>query len=342
MGDAAMAVPVIKQFRKAYPEVKLTVLTKPFFANMFELIEGVSILTADVTHEHKGVFGLWQLHNKCKALGIDTVADLHNVLRSKVLRFYFSISGISSQAIDKGRTEKKALTRENNKVFKQLKTTHQRYADVFENLGFPINLNAIDRQKLHLKLETVALLNLETTIASLTPHSYIGIAPFAAHQGKQYPLELMTQVIERLNNNENYRILLFGGGLGESEILSKIADAYNNVISVAGKMAFEEELALISNLNIMVSMDSGNGHLAAMFGVPVITLWGVTHPYAGFVPYGQNDDLQLLPDLKKFPKIPTSVYGNIMPKDYEDVMRSISVDTVVEKVVSVASTSNKD
>ena len=334
MGDVAMAVPVIHLFQKTYPDVKLTVLTKPFFAKIFEHVEGVSTISADVKHEHKGVLGLWKLHKQCKALGIDAVADLHNVLRSKALRYFFSLSGISSEAVDKGRAEKKALTRDTDKVLKQLKTTHQRYADVFEKLGYPIHLALIKKHKQTLKPETLKLLNPHNSY--LTPLTFIGIAPFAAHEGKQYPIELMTEVIEKLSVKGTYSVLLFGGGLKETEVLNNIADAHENVTSVAGKISFEQDLALISNLKVMLSMDSGTAHLAAMFGVPVVTLWGVTHPYAGFVPFGQPDEHQLLPDLEKYPKIPTSIYGNKIPEGYEDVMRSISPEIVVEKLISLA------
>ena len=57
-------------------------------------------------------------------------------------------------------------------------------------------------------------------------------------------------------------------------------------------------------------MDSGNGHLAAMYGIPVITVWGVTHPYAGFAPFLQPEENSITADREQFPLIPTSVYGN--------------------------------
>ncbi|NRA93110.1 MAG: ADP-heptose--LPS heptosyltransferase RfaF, partial [Psychroserpens sp.] len=86
------------------------------------------------------------------------------------------------------------------------------------------------------------------------------------------------------------------------------------------------------NLKLMVSMDSGNAHLAAMFGVKVITIWGVTHPYAGFYPFDQDTLLAVLADRKQFPKIPTSVYGNVLPEGYDNAIGSISVETIVKKI----------
>jgi ADP-heptose:LPS heptosyltransferase len=130
------------------------------------------------------------------------------------------------------------------------------------------------------------------------------------------------------------KVFLFGGGKAEKKKLKRIAALFPNVTSLAGKLTFEEEISLISNLDVMLSMDSGNAHLAAMYGVPVVSLWGVTHPYAGFKPFGQPMENSLLPDLQKYPAIPTSVYGNKVPAGYEDVMRTIPPEKVVKKVLN--------
>ena len=82
-------------------------------------------------------------------------------------------------------------------------------------------------------------------------------------------------------------------------------------------------------------MDSGNAHLAAMLGIKTVTIWGVTHPFAGFAPYNQPADYALLSDRNKFPKIPTSVYGNTYPENYKEASRSISPKTIIEKIKSL-------
>ena len=248
---------------------------------------------------------------------IDAVADLHNVLRSKVLKRYFQLGGIPVVQIDKGRAEKRALTASKNKVFKPLKTTHQRYADVFAQLGFPLNLSEsrfLEREKRSEKI---------MDIVGTDAKKWLGIAPFAAFQGKMYPLELMSKVIAELDASGIYKILLFGGGEKEGQKLETLDNNFKNCISMVGKLNFAEELALISNLDAMLSMDSGNGHLAAMYGIPLITLWGVTHPYAGFYPFEQDTDNALLSDREKYPLIPTSIYGNKLPQGYEKTMETI-------------------
>ena len=104
---------------------------------------------------------------------------------------------------------------------------------------------------------------------------------------------------------------------------------------MAGKIKFQQELQLISNLDVMLSMDSGNTHIAAMLGVKVITLWGATHPYAGFSPFNQPLENALVSDSNQFPKLPTSVYGNKKVEGYEDAMRTILPQTIVLKVKNV-------
>ncbi len=329
MGDVAMTIPVLSALTQQYPTLKITVLTKTFFAPMFAQLENVEVFEADVKGRHKGVFGLYNLYKELRAHGIDAVADLHNVLRSKVLKRYFSFGGIPFFQMDKGRANKKGLTASKNKVFKPLKTSHQRYADVFDGLGFPVDLSkAIPLSKEKLSEKTLKLIGSETK-------KCLGIAPFAAFEGKMYPLHLMEEVLRKLNDTEKYNIFLFGGGKDEQQKLDGIQARFKCCISVAGKLSFAEELALISNLDAMLSMDSGNGHLAAMYGVPVITIWGVTHPYAGFYPFGQDVNNALLADREKFPRIPTSVYGNKMPEGYEKAMETILPMDVVKKIEAV-------
>lgn len=139
MGDVAMTVPVLNAFVQKYPDVKITVLTRAFFTPLFSQLQNVSVYEADVKGRHKGVFGLWKLYQELKKQQIDVVADLHNVLRSNILKKYFRFGRIPFAQIDKGRKDKKALTKK--KLFRQLKTTHQRYADVFDQLGFSIEIN---------------------------------------------------------------------------------------------------------------------------------------------------------------------------------------------------------
>lgn len=326
MGDVAMTVPVLRAFVKHYPEVKITVISRPFFKPFFDGIPNLEFFAFDEKERHKGFLGLLRLFQDVKKFKIDAFADLHNVLRSKIVSLLFALSGKKRATVDKGREGKKELTRSENKIFKQLPTMFERHKKVFEELGFPLNLsNPTFPEKANLNSEIIKIIGNEN-------QKLIGIAPFAQYDSKVYPIDLMTEVISALAENQSYKILLFGGGKNEIEILDSLSQPFENVINMAGKIKFQQELQLISNLDVMLSMDSGNAHIAAMLGVKVITLWGATHPYAGFLPFNQTMENALTSDRNQYPQLPTSVYGNKIVEGYQDAMRSISPKDIIEKI----------
>ena len=331
MGDVAMTVPVIRAFveqsRSVGTNVKITVVSRPFFKPFFNGIENVNFFAVDVKERHKGFPGLLRLYFDLKQLNIDVVADLHNVLRSKIIRTLFALSGKKVAHTDKGRADKKALTRAEKKALKPIKTMIERHVETFKKLGFNIDLsNPTFPQKAILDDE------IETISGEKENKKWIGIAPFAQYESKSYPQDLMQKVIDELASDRNNKIFLFGGGKKEIETLNSFAKGKKNVINVAGKLQLQQELDLISNLDVMLSMDSGNAHIAAMLGIKVVTLWGATHPFAGFAPFNQPLENCLISDREKFPKLPTSVYGNKKVKGYEEAMRSIPVETILEKI----------
>lgn len=336
MGDVAMCVSVLRAFVAQNPKVKITFLSRSFLKPLFANIPNVIFYAVDVNNKHKGIIGLYKLYKEIKNLNFDAVADFHNVLRSKVLRFFFSLYFLTDrktwnqiEVIDKGRAEKKALTRTTNKIFKQLKSTHERYADVLRKFGFQIDLKNPQFPKKE---------NIPENIKEIIGNGYkkiIGIAPFAQYETKMYPLDLIEKVISKLSENNNYKILLFGGGEKEKEILQSFENKFKNTISLVGKVKLKDELIVISHLNCMVSMDSANSHLAAMQNVKTISIWGITHPFTGFYPFNQPLEYALIPNLQKFPNIPCSIYGNKTCDGYEEAMRSISPNQVIDKINNI-------
>ena len=330
MGDVAMTVPIVRAFVEQNPDVKITIVSRPFFKPFFEGIPNLDFFEVDVKNRHKGFFGLLKLYSDLRKLNIDAIADLHNVLRSKTIRTLFALSGKKTAFTDKGRTEKNELTRAENKVFKPLKSMFERHVHTFNQLGFTIDLSNPKFPKKILLSEAIIKISGEKL-----NQNWIGIAPFAQYQSKVYPQDLMQKVINELILDSNNKIFLFGGGNKEIKILNQFSKRKKNTIVIAGKLSFKQELQLISNLDVMLSMDSGNAHIAALLGIKVVTLWGATHPFAGFSPFNQPLKNALVSDRNQFPLLPTSVYGNKIVTGYEDVMRTISVESVVVKLNTI-------
>lgn len=330
MGDVAMTVPVIRALLQQHSDIKVTVVSRPFFKPFFDDIDRVDFFGVDLKNRHKGFFGIYRLYKDLKKLKIDFVADFHNVLRSKILCTFFKSNGTKTAFTDKGRKEKKELTRLEKKVLKPIKSMVNRHADTLAQLGFKVDLSKINfPEKSVLSDEILAVTN------EKSDDNWIGIAPFAQYQTKVYPLDLMKETVKLVAENPKNKLFLFGGGEEEISKLNMLQQNLSNVTVVAGKLKFTQELSLIQHLNVMLSMDSGNGHIAAMYGVKVITLWGNTHPFSGFVPFNQPLENSLIPDLEKYPFLPTSVYGNKKLAGYENVMRSIDPNKVVEKIISI-------
>ena len=325
IGDVAMTVPVVLALRQQYPKLKITIVSRPLFKSFFAFIPDIHFYAADVENSQTGIRGLYKLYKDLSVLGIDAFADLHNVLRSKVIATFFKWNKTPVISLNKDRTQRKKLTGLKPKILSPMKSMIDRHAEVCKKLHLPIDLSEIkliDSQPMSTEIER---------ITGKKNSKWIGIAPFATYETKMYPLSLMKEVIQLLLQDE-VKIFLFGGGKNEVEQLKSMASVSSNCVNIAGTLTFQQELDLISNLDLMLSMDSGNGHMAAMFGVSVITMWGNTHPFAGFVPFRQPIENSLLPDMEKYPFLPTSVYGNKIVPGYTDCMKTIQPEVVVKKI----------
>ena len=317
MGDVAMVSPVLRELLEGNKNYKISVLTNFQFFPFFRAFNDVDLIPFYKKKQHKGLFGMFRLFKEIKKLDVDYVVDLHEVLRTNFLK---AVLKLPFYQIDKGRNEKESLV--SGKIFTPLKSTHQRYRDVFEKIGISIKPSK--------KIKTYRVDISDLKLIPKNNKLLVGIAPFAAHKAKEYPIVQMEEVIKEIN--KDFNVILFGGGKKEELILDDLAGKHSNVINIANKFSLDQEMDVISNLSIMLSMDSANGHIAALMGIKVLTIWGVTHPYAGFFPYGQTDKNNILVNRLQFPKIPTSIYGEKFPNGYEKAIYSISPKEIISKL----------
>lgn len=290
IGDVAMTVPVIYSACRAYPDTRFILVTRQSMTSIFlNRPDNLVVVGADLKKDYKGIRGVLRLFGKLRSeYGIDGVVDLHDVLRSKAMRVAATLKGIPSVKINKGRGGKRALTRPDDKVMLPLDTSLERYRATFSRIGLPFT----DTFKgLFDGGPAPAADYARITAPRPEGQHWIGIAPFAKHQGKIYPVDMMEEVVKQLSERPDLKIFLFGGGESEAKILGKWAARYPGVRSLASeKFGFGTELALVSNLDCMLSMDSANMHLASIAGIPVVSVWGATHPYCGFKGWHQQDD----------------------------------------------------
>ena len=306
-----MVAAVFREFIAQNPDVQIIMVTRENFRNLFDGIPNLIFKGIDV-EEYKGFLGLRKLaHQLKKEFNPDYIADLHNVIRSKILNKIFFRHGYKVFVINKGKEEKEHLTNVWNIEKKPLKKTVERYADVLRKMGFSVTLS-------------------HQYIPSTKEKSGIGFAPFAQHQGKILSLEKSFELAKILSQHR--KIYFFGGGKQEKEILNDWEKEIPNTENLAGKMTLSEELEKISELEVMISMDSANMHLASLAGTRCVSIWGSTHPFAGFLGYGQseNDVVQV----KDLTCRPCSVFGDkeCFRGDYA-CLEELSVQQIVDKIL---------
>ena len=307
MGDVLMTVPVIDSFARQHPHVRVSVVSRIWAKPIFDLLpKNVSFIVADLKGEHSGYRGLNRLARRILALQPTHVADLHDVLRTKWLRIRFGVAGAHIAHINKNRRARRQFLTAEEKVPQT--RIFDKYIQVFHQLGFRDWV--MDFRSLYPEGGADLALSLpHFNLSSYQERYWVAIAPFSAHAGKTYPRPLIEEVVRMLDARGDVHLFLFGAGKEEYAILQQWSMRYQHAENLAGKLHdMGEELALISRCEVMLSMDSGNMHLASLAAIPVVSIWGATHPYAGFLGYGQSlDDALQRTDL---PCRPCSIYGN--------------------------------
>ena len=302
MGDVALSVPVIQALKNQYPSVETIFVTRKPFNAFFQSINGLTLFNPDFKKRHKGFPGIIRLFRDLNMFGkVDYVIDIHDVLRTKLLRFLFILSGTRVKVIDKGRGEKKDLIKGKSKT--QLKHTVERYSDVFVSAGLKLRPEMSKSIFVSQGAEEVA-----KKLVGDSDVKNIGIAPFAKHQLKMWPEEYLNRLLELISANHAVRFWFFGGN-EEMEKIQSISFRTPGSVNLCGKISLEEELAVISRLDLMIAMDSSNMHMASLCGIRVVSIWGGTDPLNGFGAWMQPPEFSFRIPVDELTCRPCTVYG---------------------------------
>lgn len=309
MGDVALIVPVLRSLVSAHPNVEVTIVTRPRFAPFFQDLERVTVFPADVDHTYNGFFGIRDLFRALVRRGsYDIVIDLHDHIRTVMLRTLFKLFFTDVVVFDKGRKEKKAFARKTNKIAVPLPHTAERYRNAFEKAGLPFDFVPPPYFAFGEDVRSAVTQWLE--IKGLQKkEAWVGVAPFAMHASKIWPLENYPELMERVLQKTDVKFFLFGGGEKEIRFFDSLQKKFPDACVVtAGQLKLRDEIALMKYLDMMVCVDSSNMHLSALAGVTTLSIWGGTHPDVGFAPFGNNNTLIQIAR-EELPCRPCSVYG---------------------------------
>ena len=319
LGNVAMTVPVIASLSARYPDDRFIVASKKNLSAMFSSMPNVEFREVD---NHLGWRGVWEIWKAWRE-EIDAVIDLQSVLRTRVFGTLMRCSGKPVTRVHYGRLRKHLLT------FwgignKPLPTEFERYEDTFRRAGLET-----DRSFTALPVHRKATKRVQQQFGTKEGR-WIGLAPFAKSRSNMLPYRVTKEIIERLSNEPDTQIFLFGAGVIESEMLRQWASVFPHTTSVAGQLKLEEELELMRSLDVMICMDSANQHLSSLVGLRAISVWCATHPMIGFMGWKQRpEDIIQRHDLRCRP---CTCHGTNRCRYRNFACKEINAETIIQHI----------
>ncbi len=319
LGNVAMTVPVIASLSRRYPNDRFIVASKKKLGAMFASMPNVVFWEVDNHLNWRGVWSLWR-HLRHEA---DAVIDLQDVLRTRVFDLFMLLSGKHVTRIHYGRIRKHFIT-----VWgigsRNLPTEFDRYEATFRRAGLET-----DRDFEAIKINRAAAQTIEERFGPKEGR-WIGLAPFAKSRSNMLPYRVTKEIIERLTQDPDTRVFLFGAGAVECEMLRQWASVFPRTTSVAGQLKLEEELELMRQLEAMICMDSANQHLSSLVGLRAISVWCATHPLIGFAGWKQRrEDIIQRNDLRCRP---CTCHGTNHCRYGNYACRQIEAETIIQQL----------
>lgn len=285
ISNVAAIVPQLSGLVNDYPQHEFVVLSREFLRPLFDKLPRVTFVGGDIRGEHKTPIGVWRLYKQLKALRPDIVLDMQRSWRTQMIANLFALSGTKTLKIGFACGEQKRLIQQGAEKYHAIPTIFDRQTRLYAKVRLKTN-DAF--AKLYEPSQEQ-----QDKICSLYGEKsghWIGVAPFSIARGKTLPFRKMKNIIAHFDKMPDTKIFLFGAGEMENELLSDWQSLYDNVYAVHTNLQLEDELTLMNYLDVMVCMDSANMHLASLMAVPVVSVWGATHPYSGFLGWKQSVD----------------------------------------------------
>lgn len=320
-GDVLLTIPVLTSLSSHYPDIRIIFVTRKEFAGYFPASSRIRVIGLDMA-DYGGIAGCLRLYRALRSLdSFSLVADLHAVLRTRLLNLFFSLSGLPVRSIQKPRRQRRMVVRYAGAL--PVQPVIQMYMAPFIRAGYTFSLSAppywshdfadADKQR---------------------DRKRIGLAPFARHATKTWPFENFTELISLLQKRFKPDIYLFSSRSELQELSVLKGDRIHLVSELADQ---EQEIRLVMQLDLMITLDSANMHLADLCGIPVLSVWGGTDPRSGFKPFFQPDR-NLIQPTRPFTCRPCSTYGKAscsLKSDPFGCLHSIAPEQVFEQACRI-------
>ncbi len=153
--------------------------------------------------------------------------------------------------------------------------------------------------------------------------NYVVLIPGSAHEDKRWPVERFAELAGKISSQFGLPIVATGDA-GESALIDNLKDLSNvPVANIAGKTSLSELVVLLKNARLVVSNDTGPGHIAAALSTPLVLMFSWSNP-ARIAPYKRIECLVA--------REPFSRGHKIKSRDPKHNVDTITVDEVYTKV----------
>jgi heptosyltransferase-2 len=285
LGDIVLTTPVIAALKAKYPHSELYFLTKARYADLLRNDPRISSLVEfDPVGRHGGLSGFVRLISELRSHDFDLLVDLHANLRSFLVRHL-----VKSRSTLKH--NKRWLSRSLMVHFKFLKTraiqTGDSYVKALQKLGVEVS----ERNPLiFLSQEDLRFADhflLERGVKK--DDIVVGVHPGARWETKRWDEDKFARVCQSLVETSNYKIMLLGDA-GEAKLVEEVGRGIrtDRLIKAIG-LPLGKVMALIKRCDCLITNDSGPMHIASALQVPVVAIFGPTHPKLGFSPFGSRN-----------------------------------------------------
>ena len=157
----------------------------------------------------------------------------------------------------------------------------------------------------------------------------IGVHPSANWLLKRWPAENFAQLCDRIIEQVNCSIVFIGAQADSATVENVIASMKNVAHNFCGATTLKELGALLENMSMFISNDSGPAHLAAALGIETLVLFG---PTSDVITGPRGKSVRIL---KKDVRCDIPCY-NLVCEDNR-CMKGILVEDVIKQVLAILS-----
>jgi ADP-heptose:LPS heptosyltransferase len=269
MGDIIYTTPIVRCLKKQLPDAEVHFLTKPAFKYIYDnnpYVDKLLLLKPSLSETIADI----------KAEGYDYIIDLHNNLRTTVIKLR---TGIKSSTYKKQTIRKWLSLKFNLKLVPPVHLV-DRYLKTVAFLGVTNDGQPIDY---YIKKDYQL-----TELLPASHQNYVAFVIGATHFTKRMPNKKIINICRQLN----LPIVLLGGSdvkPNGDEIAAAIG---NKVYNACGATTLDESVFLVSKAESIIGFDTGLTHIAEAFNKPIVSIWGGTVPeLLGVQPYMVKDVL---------------------------------------------------